>query len=227
VSATEIPVLDPKNIIERKFSAPPDEYGYVRYNLYRYDPVAKIIVGWNPDGAGYGDPFVHFRFWPKMNEADIIQALIDGDPARPLRNSATVLELFLRRSFGYEHGGKAFDADVLYGFIEGHSLYGMGDRPFGGPTGGYNEGDPGFEFWPEGIPGRGKAITLYALHAALFVLERFADSDFERFPSKSKKVAIAVDDELLMHVGKDKFPTLKLLANGYYLILQGGQNDAG
>lgn len=227
MSATEIPVLDPKNIIERKFSVPPDEHGYVRYSLYHHDPIARVIVGWNPDGSGYGDPWVHLDLCPDLNEADVTQALIDGDPARPLRNSASLLNLFLRRSFGYEHDGKVYDADVLYGFCEGGILFNMGDKPFAGPTRFYREGEPGFEFWPVGVPGRGKALTLYALHAALFELERYAVRDFERFPSKSKKVAIAVDDELLMHVGKDKFPALKLLANGYHLILQGGQHDAG
>ena len=228
MGATEIPILDWRNIREGDISLSPHDPRYFRKWDYTYDPVAKIMILWNPNGAQYGDPFFTLLYWPEMSEERVVQALLDDDPARPCRQSATLVTEGFTSRFGDIDGRGRDAADVLFGHFFGSSIFlGLEDGPNRGIAASHVEGTPGFEFWPEGRSGRGRALTYYLLHAALFELERYAKHQLDLFAIRPKTIAVTVTSGLLAHAGPENFPSREQLSDGAWLVLRKDIDIAG
>ena len=228
MSATEIPILDWRNIREGDISVFSNQSGAFRKWDYTYDPEAKILVLWSPDGAEYGDPFIKLLYWPDMSEDSVVEALLDDDPARPCRQSATLVTHGFISRFADMHGHARDAADVLFGnFFANSAFFGLTDGPNQGIAASHVEGSPGFEFWPEGRSGRGRALTRYLLHAALFELERYAKHQLDYFAIRPKTIAVTVTSELLAHAGPENFPSREQLSDGAWLVLRKDIDIAG
>jgi hypothetical protein len=229
MSATEIPVLDPKNIISKTFIIEPestkDDIRSQRYNrTYEYDPVARIMFT-SRDGQEQA-PCLSLYYNPNLDEDFIYNALYDDDVGRMLREAAKLLYAFFKISHTppeYYFRGPQYSDDIFYGYfsISGELFTaGFDDQPcdFGATLETY----PGYEFWPPNLPGRGKALASYFPHFALLALKEIARQSLEVGGIFPQKVGVVVDAPLAEKVGLENFPDHQIMPDDNVILLTGG-----
>lgn len=114
--------------------------------------------------------------------------------------------------------------DMLMGFIKTDSFYGINSRLVATDFSRQNEGYPGFEFWPEGMPGRDKAIATYMLHGLIPMIERYeATKTRGAAASRMNRIAIAIDKRLMDLTGPEAFPFNEHVDENFTMIFKGDE----
>ena len=228
MSAANFPILDAKNIQRGGISVPDRQTGFIHEWGYPFDPVAKLFFLYNPHN--HGDMFMWLKFWPEMSENALMQALLDGDPARPLRESAILVQTIVSRQMGYKRGfrrgSEILAEDTLFCCFSSSSTNRLDDKPWRDRSDRLSaDVSPGYDFWPAGRPGRGTAVATYLVHAAMLDLEWFVRNSLvpatlKHDVWKPERIAVSVTPEILERLGSQNFPECYRLADGSWSILE-------
>jgi hypothetical protein len=219
MSATDVPILDPRNHVEYRVPAPYWPGGFT-ISDWTQDPVAKVrcslIVGKLEDGQKFA-----MEYMPGLD--------LSADDARDglalqsaFQDMASKNEYALIMSayyWSYVHEDIFICETDLKHFagFEGERVYGSGSLN-------KHENDPGYEFWPRGVPGRDQAVAVYFLNCLLLHWQRAEIYYVEPRQLRSMKwssYGVAIDDGLADIIGLEHFPGHERLPNGNILILQG------
>jgi hypothetical protein len=239
MSATEIPILNPKNIVNKIFFAPPNLTGKVRPldeggRAFCYDPVSRIIM--QAGSLDWSFFEISLFYNPDLDEKHIYDALDDGDVARPYCLGRTIVNAIINLSpeRNYE-GPKDGDAELCgcFSYDQCYGLASDSDDLDNHTFGQY----PEYQFWPKDIPGRSEALTPYFLHFALWGIKSIASGGYYRFVKENHdrnwpltdndyynwphNVAVVADRALAEKAGLVHFPDHQVMPDGNIILLTG------
>jgi hypothetical protein len=211
VSATEIPVLDPKNLVVGPINP---EFNMRSSSVF--DFAAKTSSGFGSQNLEHEDFFICLRafLWyvPELEPRYLEGANWEHLYELEKHKAKCVSELYARFT--------ARD-DLAITCVKRDGFTGIGFDSVFTRYPAETQDNPDYIFWPEHIRGGGQAIGRYFLHCILHLSSLDGAYTYGREKGVYTNHAVAIDNILLDHFGKNSFPFRDRMNEEYTIILRG------
>jgi len=209
MSKAVLPVLDASNVVTDVVSM----YGGTDYG-WVCDPVAKLVCSLIQLPGEYQPDYSSFQYMeriglsysPAMEKADLLSgeySRAHGEGRMKSVGIAGVWATFRRVD----------ELEICFLLHDKISGVGFSPRDFErpvtvGPPRTY-EGDPGYEFWPAGLPERNQAVMEYLLKAVPLLLVQTNGRRARLAGPPAEKLAVAIDSEVAELVGQENLHVVR------------------
>lgn len=211
MSATEIPVLDPKNLVV----GPVNPEFNIRSSSV-FDFVAKTSSGFGTQNLEHNDFFNCLRasLWyvPKLQPSYLEGASWEHFYELKKHKAKCVAELYARFT--------ARD-DLAITCVNSNGFTGIGLEPVYTRYPAETQDNPDYIFWPEHILGGGQAVGRYFLHCILQLSSLDEGYRYGQEKGTYTNHAVAIDNKLLHYLGAGSFPFNDCMNEEYTIILRG------
>jgi hypothetical protein len=211
VSATEIPVLDPKNLVV----GPMNPEFNMRSSCV-FDYVAKTFSLISGQNLEHEDCFKcqKARLWyvPELKHLDLERSSWDRFYELEKHRSRCVAELYARFT-------ARDDLFITCVNLDGFTGIGLDSVFTRYPA--ETQNNPDYIYWPDHIAGGGQDIGRYFLHCILQLSSLDEGYGYGREKGTYKNHAVAIDNKLLDYLGPGSFPVRDRLNEEYTIILRG------